>query len=471
MSRIEEDFLGKVEVPDDAYYGCFTVRAAGAFKISCQKVRQELIKSVALIKKSAAQANKELGKLDAKLADAIIKASDEVISGKLDSQFILDAYQAGAGTPLHMNVNEVIANRAIELSGGKKGDYSIIHPNNHVNMSQSSNDVTPTAVRLACLLLARPLLAEMQSLEKALNKKANEYSSVLSCGRTHLQDAVPISYGQIFGAYANSIKKDKSEIEHSLISLGELGIGGTAVGTGITAHPKFKEKIVGYLKKNTGLQLSQASDSIETTSSMNCFMNFSASLRSYATTLNRIANDLRLLASGPKTAIAEIILPEVEPGSSIMPGKVNPSVPEAVNQVCFQVMGNDRTIELAANGSQLQLNFYAPLMAQNLISSLELLTNCSRVFNEKCISGLKVDEKRVKENLERSFAFATALNPYLGYSAVSKLVTEAYKKNVSLRSLIIEKKLMEEQDLDKVLSTAAGSSELDKEILKRVKKS
>ena len=449
--RTEEDFIGKIEVPEDAYYGGFTVRASKAFRLSGQKVRLELIKVVALIKKSAAQANKDFGKLDGNIADAIIRAAGEVVSGKFDDQFILEEFQAGAGTPLHMNVNEVIANRAIEMLGGKKGDYSIIHPNNHVNMSQSSNDVVPTAIRLVCLLLSKPMFAEMQALEKSLNKKAAEYSSLISCGRTHLQDAVPISYGQIFSAYAVSMKKDRKEIEHALEELEELGIGGTAVGTGITAHLKFKEKVVSYLRKNTGLGLRAAEDSVETTSNMNCFLRFSGELRSYAATLNRIASDLRLLSSGPKTAIAELILPEIEPGSSIMPGKVNPSIPEAINQVCFQVMGNDRAIELAANGGQLQLNFYTPLIARNLISSLELLTNCSRMFNENCVSGLKVNAARVKENFENSFAYATSLNPRLGYSVVSKLVAEANKTGVPLYQLILEKGLLDKNELDKII--------------------
>jgi len=470
MSRIEEDFMGKIEVPDDAYYGGFTVRAASTFKLSGQLVAKEIVKAVALIKKSAAQANKELEKLDSKVADAIVKASDEVIAGKFEDSFILDAFQAGAGTPLHMNVNEVIANRAIEILGGKKGDYSFVHPNNHVNMSQSSNDVVPTAVRIACLLLSKPLFAEIQSLEKALSKKSSEYVETISCGRTHLQDAVPVSYGQIFKAYSVSVKKDKSQLEASLNWLFELGIGGTALGTGITCHPKFKEKMVFYLKKNTGLDFKVAEDSVETTSSYVCFLNYSSALRSYSSTLNRIANDLRLLASGPKTGIAEIILPEIEPGSSIMPGKVNPSVPEAVNQVCFQVFGNDLVVEHAVNSSQLQLNFFAPVIGHNLIESTKLLTNCSKMFNEKCIVDLKIDEKRVKENFENSFAYATALNPYLGYSVVSKLVTEAYKKGVSLKKLVLEKGLLEEKDLDTIIQSAKGPSEVDKKLIDKLKK-
>jgi aspartate ammonia-lyase len=451
MSRIEEDFLGSVNVPDEAYYGAFTVRASETFKLSGLKVNKELIRAIIIIKKCAALANAELKRLDKKIADAIVNACDEALAGKFDDQFILDAFQAGAGTPIHMNVNEVIANRATEIIGGKKGEY-VVHPNNHVNMAQSSNDVVPTAMRLACLKLIKNLILEIESLEQSFLKKADEYKHVIKCGRTHLMDAVQISYGQVFEAFAIAIKKDRKEIEHTREALRALGIGGTAVGTGITAHPQFKERVVFYLNKVTGLDLRIAENSVETTQNMNVFLLLSSALRLYATTLNRIANDLRLLSSGPKSGIAEIILPAIEPGSSIMPGKINPSVPEAVNMVCFQVMGNDRTIELAANAGQLELNCMTPVIAHNILNSIELLTNCSRMFNEKCVSGLKVDEKKTKENLENSFAYATALNPYLGYEVVSKLVSEAYKKNIPLKKLILEKKLMDEKELEKILS-------------------
>ncbi|MDO8553187.1 MAG: aspartate ammonia-lyase [Candidatus Micrarchaeota archaeon] len=468
--RIEEDFLGKVDVPADAYYGAFTVRAMNTFKISRSNVHPELYRAVIMIKKAAALTNGELGVIDKKVSDAIVKACDESLAGKFSDQFILDAFQAGAGTPLHMNVNEVIANRANELLGGKKGEYKFVHPNNHVNAGQSSNDVTPTAVRIAALLLMHPLLKEIELLEKTLTKKSSAYAKVIKVGRTHLQDAVPISYGQVFDAYAIAVKKDHETILESFESLRELGIGGTAVGTGITAHPKFKEKIVQQLSKVTHLELSLAESSVETTHNMNLFSTSSSALRNYAATLNRIANDLRLLVSGPKTGIAEVILPEIEPGSSIMPGKINPSVPEAVNMVAFQIMANDYAILLAANSGQLELNFMTPLIAHNLLNGMEMLTNCTRIFREKCIDGLRIDEKKVNEHFNNSFVYATALNPYLGYSTVSKLVTEAYKKGKSLRTLILEKKLLGEKELNKIIATATGPSEVDRGLLKKVKK-
>lgn len=469
-NRTEEDFLGKVEVPSDAYYGAFTARAMDTFKLSRSKVHPELYRAVVMIKKAAALANKELGVLDAKTADAIVKAADECLAGRFDNQFVLDAFQAGAGTPLHMNVNEVIANRANELLGGKKGDYKLVHPNNHVNAGQSSNDVTPTAVRIATLILLQKLLPEIELLKKSFKSKAKQYSKLVKVGRTHLQDAVPISYGQVFDAYERSVNDNIGAIDNEFGYLEYLGIGGTAVGTGITAHPKFRECIVKQLSKVTGLELKTCESTVQLTSDMNTLLLASATLRNYATTLNRIANDLRLLVSGPKTAIAEVILPEIEPGSSIMPGKINPSVPEAVNMAAFQIMANDQAILMAANSSQLELNFMTPLIAHNLLNGIELLTATTKMFREKCIDGLKVDEKKVNAHFDNSFVYATALNPYLGYSVVSKLVTEAYKKGVSLRTLILEKKIIGESDLDKIISTATGPSEVDRELLKRIKK-
>ena len=475
-TRTEEDFLGKIEVPADAYYGGFAVRAAGTFKLSGVLVHPEITIAVALIKKAAAAANSELGTLDTKLANAIIQAADEVIAGKeknpkLWEGFILDAFQAGAGTPLHMNTNEVIANRAIEILGGRKGDYSVVHPNNHVNMSQSSNDVTPTAIRLAALKMVQPLIQEAEGLEKALLRKAEEFAGDVKVGRTHLQDAVPITYGQVFHAFAVAVRRDVSEIKKSLDEVRKIGIGGTAVGTGITCHPGFKERIIHYLNEETKFGLSAAESAIETTHAMNPLLNMSGALRLYAVTLNRIANDLRILVSGPKTAIAEVIIPEIEPGSSIMPGKVNPSVPEAVNMCCFQVLGNDHAISLGAQSGQLELNWMTPLIGHNLLQSLELLTNSTNMFREKCIKGTQLDRGNIKRNFNSSFVYATALNPYLGYSLVSKLVTEAYKTNVPLRALVLQKGLMTEEELANVLATGkmTGPAEVDKEIVERVK--
>ena len=467
--RIEEDFIGKVKVPDDAYYGSFTARAGETFRLSGVKVDMELIRAVALIKKCAALSNCELGKLDKKSADAIVKAAEEVMAGRLDREFILDAFQAGAGTPLHMNVNEVIANRAEELLGGKKGEYKLIHPNNQVNMSQSSNDVTPTAIRLAALRLSTSLIEEAKKFQKALERKAGECKKIMKMGRTHLQDAVPMTYGQAFAAYARAVEKDVEAIESARSGLRELGIGGTATGSGITAHPRFRELIVKKLDGKTKFGLEAAKDPIEMTQDMNDFVTFASALKRHAITLNRIANDLRLLASGPKGGIGEVILPEVEPGSSIMPGKINPSVPEAVNMVCWQVMANEQAITLAASSGQLELNFGTPLIAHNLLQSERLLTNCCSMF-AICVDGTKIDLKRTGENFERSFGYATALNPYLGYTEVALLVREALAKNVTLKQLILQRGIMSETDLEKVIASATGPSEVDEEIRKRIRR-
>lgn len=467
--RIERDFLGEVRVPEEAYYGSFTARALANFSLSGHMVDLRIIKAVALIKKAAAQTNQELGKLERKKGDAIAKAADEVIAGRFDGQFVLDAFQAGAGTPLHMNVNEVIANRAEELLGGARGEYKLVHPNNDVNMSQSSNDVVPTAIRIASLGMAEGLMKEGRLLQKALDGKAKAYRKSMKIGRTHLQDAVPMTYGQTFSAWSRAVEKDLSGIEDSLEVLREIGIGGTATGSGITAHPKFRRLIVKRLNEGSMLGLRMADDPVEMTQDMNDFISFSGALRGYASTLGRIANDIRLLVSGPKGGMAELIIPEAEPGSSIMPGKINPSIPEALNMACWQVMANDQAVLLAAQSGQLELNFGTPLIGDSLMRSGRLLESGSDMLRRHCIEGLKVDERRAKENLERSFGYATAFNPYLGYKGVSLLVREALAKGVTLKELIEEKGIMGRDDVEKVISSATGPSEVDKGILKRVK--
>lgn len=450
-SRTEEDFLGKVKVPSEAYYGAFTVRASNTFKLSGLKVDLRLVYAYVTIKKAAALANSELGILDKKIADAIVRAAEEALGGKFDGHFVLDPFQAGAGTPMHMNVNEVLANRATEMLGGKKGEY-LVHPNNHVNLGQSSNDITHTAIRLAALQEIKHLIKEMGELQQAFEKKSKQYAKIIKVGRTHLQDAVPISYGQVFDAYAKSIVNDLNTVRQAAENLQYLGIGGTAVGTGINRHPKFKENVISHLSKLTGTKLKTADSSVRTTGDMNEFLLVSAAFRTYAVTLDRIANDLRLLSSGPYTGLAEIILPEVEPGSSIMPGKINPSVPEAVNMLSYQVIGNDLAVLLACHSAQLELNFATPLIAYNLLQSVDLLKNGTQMFRDKCIAELRVDEKQCRELVEKSFAYATALTPYLGYSVVSKLVREAQQKNKSLKDLIIEKKLLDKKELEKIIS-------------------
>ena len=468
--RTEEDFLGKIEVPESAYYGSFTARAKGYFNLSGIPVHKELIRSVALIKKCAARTNAELGVLDKKVADAIATAADEVMAGKLDGEFVLDAFQAGAGTPLHMNVNEVIANRAEEILGGKRGQYRLVHPNNHVNMSQSSNDVVPTAARLAAIRLEAAVVEEADKLAATLSRKASSYKDALKIGRTHLQDAVPMTYGQTFAAWARAIGRDRAVIAEAAAGLGEVGIGGTATGTGINAHPAFRKSIIKRLNEEGGFQVTlvAAKDPIQMTQDMGDFLTFSASLKRYASTLSRIANDIRLLVSGPKAGIAELSIPEVEPGSSIMPGKVNPSIPEAVDMVCWQVMANDLAVLLGAQSSQLELNFGAPLIAHNTLQSEDLLSRCSSMFRRYCIDGMEADVKRSEEVFERTFGYATALNTYLGYKEVSSLVREALGKGVTLRQLILDKGIMGKAELDMVMKSAMGPSEPDKSLMRKL---
>ncbi|MFA4934745.1 MAG: aspartate ammonia-lyase [Candidatus Methanoperedens sp.] len=471
MTRIEKDSLGEVEVPDNALYGAFTTRASKNFKISGLRAKPEFIKSLAIIKKAAALANMKLGMLDEKIGKAIVKAADEVIEGRYNDQFILDVFQAGAGTPFNMNTNEVIANIAIKKLGGKPGDYHLVHPNNHVNMAQSSNDVIPTAIRLSVLLTMQPLIGELEKIFTEFLTKAREYDHVIKVGRTHLEDAVPIRYGQVFGGYAASLGKCIVRLAASENSMLELGIGGTAVGTGINTHPDFKKTIISELSKLTGFEFYQG-NSIMLHWSMAGFVDVSGALRILAIELNKISNDLRLLNSGPKTGIAEIILPEVEPGSSIMPGKINPSIPEAVNMVCFQVMGNDHAVSLAAEAGQMELNVMTPLIAFDLLWSIELLTNTIRMLREDCVTGMIVDEKRCSELLDNSHALATVLNPYIGYDAVAQLVKTALAENKSLRQALVEKDIIPEKYLDEILDarkmTEPGA--IDKRIIDEIRK-
>ncbi len=471
MSRIEKDSLGKIEVPEDALYGAFTTRASKNFRISGLRAKPEFIKSIALIKKAAAIANMKLGMLDEKIGKAIVEAAGEVIEGKHREQFILDVFQAGAGTPFNMNTNEVIANVAIKKLGGKPGDYSQVHPNNHVNMAQSSNDVIPTAIRLSVLLTLPPLIRELEEIISAFHEKAREYDHVIKIGRTHLEDAVPIRYGQVFGGYAASLGKCIVRLGASENSMLELGIGGTAVGTGINTHPDFKKAIISELSKLTGFEFYQG-NSIMLHWSMAGFVDVSSALRILAIELNKISNDLRLLNSGPKAGMAEIILPEVEPGSSIMPGKINPSIPEAVNLVCFQVIGNDHAVALAAEAGQLELNVMTPLIAFDLLWSIELLTNTIRMLREFCVSGMVVDEKRCSELLENSHALATVLNPYIGYDAVAELVKTALAENKSLRQVLVEKDIIPEKYLNEILDARKMTEPgvVDKRIIEEVRK-
>lgn len=468
MSRIEKDSLGEIEVADDALYGSFTTRAYKNFQISGIRAKPELIKSYAIIKKACALANMKLGMLDERIGNAIVQAADEVIQGKHMQHFILDVFQAGAGTPFNMNTNEVIANIAIKKLGGRPGDYSLVHPNNHVNMAQSSNDVTPTAIRLSVLLTLPSLIKELNNIVSEFLAKAEEYD-VLKVGRTHLEDAVPIRYGQVFQGYAFSLQQCIERIENAKKAMLELSIGGTAVGTGINTHPDFKKTIILELRRLTGFEF-YSGNSIALAWSMAGFVEMSNALRILAIELNKISNDLRLLNSGPDAGIAEIILPEVQPGSSIMPGKINPSIAEAVNMACFQVIGNDHALALAAEAGQFELNVMTPLIAFDLLWSIELLTNTIRMFNKRCVSGMVVNAERCAQLLENSNSFAAVLNPYIGYDEAAELVKIALRENKTLKQVIIERNILPEKYLNDILDPKKMTEpNIDKRVVEQIR--
>ena len=450
-TRIEKDPLGALEVPAAALYGVQTLRARLNFPISGLKPLPAFVDAVIWIKKAAALTHKETGRLDGKLADAIIKAADEVLGGKHRDQFVVDVYQAGAGTSHNMNCNEVLANRANELLGGQRGDYQPVHPNDHVNMAQSTNDVIPTAIRLGALSRLKPLLAALGELADTLLAKGVAFDGIVKSGRTHLQDATPIRLGQEFTAYGHTVRRCADRIERAAADLRELGIGGTAVGTGLNAEPAYPALMLKHLQQITGLELKVGADRVQLMQSMGDVAAFSGTLRALAIDLGKIASDLRLLASGPRTGLAEVLLPAVQPGSSIMPGKVNPSIAEMVNQVCFQVMGNDQTIALAAEAGQLELNVMMPVIAHNLMFAMEILASAVRVLSEKCVQGIEADEAACRHWLERSPALVTALAPKIGYIEAAKLAKEAVAAGLTVRQLVEQKGLLKGKELDEVL--------------------
>ncbi len=448
--RTESDFLGPVQVPDHAYYGGFTVRAAKNFQLSGHRAPPHLISAILLIKKASALANVDEGLLDKTKADAIIKAADEALSGKFDDQFILDAFQAGAGTPYNMNANEVLANRATELLGGRKGQY-LVHPNNHVNASQSSNDVIPTAVRLACLLSLPKLDKNVTDLETAFSKKAKSFSKIVKPARTHLQDAVPITLGQEFASYASAFKRSQTRIRAASEALKEIHLGGTAAGTGINTTPTYRQTVAKQLSKVSGIALRPTADAVELTQNHNDFLHFGQSLSLLATDICRISAALKLLSSGPKTGLEEIMLPDVEPGSSIMPGKVNPSIPEAAEMAGMHVLGAMHAVELSCVNTQLDLNTNTPLIAFELLNSMALLEKTCGMLTSDCVSGIKANETQMKKYVENSTIVATALNPALGYSQVSKLVKESIKSGKPIRQIVLDRKLLPQKQLDALL--------------------
>ena len=454
-TRIERDPLGELPVPAAALYGIQTERARQNFPISGLAPLAPFVDAVVRIKKAAALTHKETKRLDAKLADAIVRAADEVLGGEHRDQFVVDPYQAGAGTSHNMNCNEVLANRANELLGGKRGEYRPVHPNDHVNMAQSTNDVIPTAIRLAALTELGGLVAALERLASACLAKGKEFDAILKAGRTHLQDATPIRLGQEFTAYGHTIERSRHRIEQAADALRDLGIGGTAVGTGLNAQPVYPRLMVRHLAAMTGLELREGRDKIQLMQSLGDAAAFSGALRSYALDLSKIASDLRLLASGPRTGLAEIVLPAVQPGSSIMPGKVNPSIAEMVNMVCYQVLGNDLTVATAAEAGQLELNVMMPVIAQNLLFAMHILTTASRVFAERCVTGIRADAEQCRYWLERSPALVTALAPKIGYARAAELAKEAVARNVTVRELVMEKGVLKGKDLEEVLDLLA----------------
>lgn len=450
--RIEKDPLGELPVPAHALYGVQTQRARLNFPISGMSPLPAFVDAVVWIKKAAAQTHKETGRLDAKLADAIIAAADEVLGGKHREHFVVDPYQAGAGTSHNMNCNEVLANRANEILGGTRGTYTPVHPNDHVNMAQSTNDVIPTAIRLGALHLFEPLLESLGVLEAALLAKGKEFDHILKSGRTHLQDATPIRLGQEFTAYGHAISRSLKRLPMTIDDLRDLGIGGTAVGTGLNAEPAYPALMVKYLKANAKVELRAGTDRVHLMSFMGDVAAFSGAMRAYAIDLGKIASDLRLMVSGPRTGFAEISLPAVQPGSSIMPGKVNPSIAEMVNQVCYQVMGNDQTIAQACEAGQLELNVMMPVIAHNLFFAMTILASATRVLAEKCVQGIQADEAMCAYWLERSPALVTALAPKIGYAEAAKLSKEAVAKNLTVRQLVEQKGLLKGKELEEVMN-------------------
>ena len=449
--RIERDSLGDRELPADVYYGIQTARAVENFPISGWKPYPSLVTATVLIKKAAARVNAALGFLEPRVAGAIETAADEVLAGSFRDQFIVDPFQAGAGTSHNMNANEVLANRAIELLGGQKGDYSVVHPNDHVNMSQSTNDVVPTAMRLAALEEVKALIDALGRLSTALHTKSIEFDNIIKSGRTHLQDAVPLRLGQEFGAYATSIHKNAGRLKEAAEELKEIGLGGTAVGTGLNAPPGYRTLVVKELILLTNESLRETSDYFEAMQSMAPFVRLSSALRTLATDVIRIANDLRLLSSGPNTGLAEIKLPAVQPGSSIMPGKVNPVIAEMTDMVCFQVMGNDQTIAVAAQAGQLELNVMMPVISFNLSMSLHILTSALTALRERCLEQITADEERCRWYVEHSVSLVTVLNPKIGYARAAEIAKRAMARGKTIRETIEEEGLLTPEELKTIM--------------------
>jgi len=453
--RMEHDSLGDKAVPASALWGVQTQRAVENFPISGMHAHPALIRATVLVKKAAALANMDTGRLDARVGNAIVQAADEVLAGQWHDQFVVDVYQAGAGTSHNMNANEVLANRAAEILGGKRGDTKLVSPNDHVNMAQSTNDTFPTAMRIATLFMIRETLPAMEQLASAFEAKGREFDHIVKSGRTHLQDATPIRLGQEFTAYGLTLRRDMERLDRTQETLYELNIGGTAVGTGLNAEPGYITGAVRHLSQLTGMPFRTARMLVEIAPSMASFVEVSGALRVLATDLTKIANDIRLLASGPSTGLYEIVLPAVQPGSSIMPGKVNPSMAEMLNQVCFQVLGHDATVAYAAQAGQLELNVMMPVIIHNVLWALTILKNAMAAFTERCVVGIVANQERCEDYAFKSASLATALAPYIGYLAAAEIAKEQIKTNRDIREIVRERNLLPEADLAEILKPEA----------------
>jgi len=452
-ARIERDMLGECEVPGSAYYGVHTLRAVENFQISGTSIssNSDLVSALASVKQAAALANQELGLIDSERATSIVRACEEIRAGALHDQFVVDVIQGGAGTSTNMNTNEVIANRALELMGHNRGEYEILHPNEHVNMSQSTNDAVPTAFKIAAWHGIHGLMGAMEALKDAFESKAEEFSDVLKIGRTQLQDAVPMTLGQEFSTYGVMLSEDLQRLREALTLLTEINMGATAVGTGITSHPQYSRSVCRYLRQITGIPFVTAPNLVEATQDAGSFVQLSGVLKRIAVKLSKVCNDLRLLSSGPRTGFGEINLPPVQAGSSIMPGKVNPVIPEVVNQIAFEVIGNDVTVSFAAEAGQLQLNAFLPIIAHSIFKSLTHLRNGCLTLTERCVKGITANLDRLGEHMNRSIAVITALNPYIGYAKTTEIAQEALRTGRSVADLVLEQKLLTKEQLSEIL--------------------
>ncbi len=449
--REEKDSIGTKQVPLDAYYGVQTLRAAENFKITREKTHPEFVRSIVEIKMAGAIANKNADVIPENVADAMITACKEILDGKYLENFIVDALQGGAGTSLNMNANEVIANRAIEVLGGNKGDYTIVHPNDHVNCGQSTNDVYPSAGKIAVIRLLKNAVDSLNELKSAFLKKADEFNDIIKMGRTEMQDAVPISFGQLFHAYASAVNRDINRFNEAIDVMSTLNMGGTAIGTGINADRQYIKSIIPIASEITGLNLKQADDLVDATQNLDTFVYVSGIIKSCATTVSKISNDIRLMSSGPRTGFNEINIPARQNGSSIMPGKINPVIPEVMNQIAFNIIGNDTTITYASEAGQLELNAFEPVIFYCLFQSLETLANGIRGFVSGCVNGITVNTDKCRDDVESSIGIVTALCPHIGYTQAASLAKRALKENKNIRDLIVSEGLMPPKEVDKIL--------------------